>query len=170
MSQDNPNSEPPSQTEPEESQSPPTRRRRIPPEQAPLRTFQPFWKAQTIKVLRGTIGLLQGAVVKLETPPPAETQETPNFWSGLLGKIRSLLPANLSAKLSNTALTGIISGITVILVFVSTNVFSSKSTEITTLPPVAEVPAPTPMPTITHLFPQPQHNRIITFLNNQTAQ
>lgn len=160
MSQDNPNSEPQSQTEPEASQSPPTRRRRIPPEQPPLRTFQPFWKAQTIKLLRGTIGLLQGAVVKLETPPPAKTQEIPNFWSGLLGKIRSLLPANLSAKLSNRVLTGIIAGITLVLIFASTTVLTSKSTEVTPLPPVAEVPAPTPTPIITTspetAVPEPQ--------------
>lgn len=87
--------------------------------------------------------------MKLETAPPPGTEETPGFWGGLLAKIRTLLPANLSAKLSNTALTGIIASIAVILVWTTTSLLANKPTEVATVPPVEEVPTPTPTPTIT---------------------
>lgn len=68
------------------------------------------------------------------------------------------LPSNLSTKLSDTALTGIVTGIAVILVWTTTTVFTGKPTEIATVPPVEEVPAPTP--TITtppeSVVPEPQ--------------
>ncbi|BAY08211.1 hypothetical protein [Calothrix sp. NIES-2098] len=128
MSQDNQNSQPP---------------------QRPNRRNQPIWKSTIIQFLRGTIRILETAVVKLETAPPPGTEETPGFWGGLLAKIRTLLPANLSAKLSNTALTGIIASIAVILVWTTTSLLANKPTEVATVPPVEEVPTPTPTPTIT---------------------
>jgi hypothetical protein len=127
MSQDNPNSQP----EPRSNRR--TKRQR----QAPS-TVQPFWKAKIIQILRGTIGVLETTVVKLETEPAPVTEETPGFWSGLLGKIRALLPVSLSAKLSNSALTGIIAGIAVLLIWTSTNVFTQKPPEVATLPPREE--------------------------------
>ncbi len=146
MSQDNQNSQPPSSREPEANQAP----------QEPYQRVQPFWKSKIIQLLRGTIGVLETTVEKLETVPPPGTEAAPSFWQqfqsawgGLLRKIRSLLPANLSAKFSNTALTGIIAVITVIVVWTTTTVFTSKPAEIATLPPVEEVPTPTPTPTIT---------------------
>ncbi|BAY62203.1 hypothetical protein NIES22_22720 [Calothrix brevissima NIES-22] len=136
MSQDNPNPQ----------------RRRNPPQRN-----QPIWKSTIIQVLRGTISLLETAVVKLETAPPPGTEDTPGFWGGLLAKVRNVLPASLSAKLSDTALTGIIAGMTVVLVWTTTTFFTNKPPEIAIAPPVEEVSAamPTPTPTIT-TPPQPE--------------
>ncbi|MBW4642905.1 MAG: hypothetical protein KME23_07900 [Goleter apudmare HA4340-LM2] len=133
MSQDNQNSQPPSSPEPTPSR--------------PYQRNQPFWKVKSIQILRGTIAILETAVVKLETAPPPGAEETPGFWSGILAKIRSWIPANLSAKLSDTALTGIVAAIAVILVWTTTTVFGGKPTEVATVPPAQEVPAPTPTPT-----------------------
>ncbi len=127
MSQDNPNSQPESRV------NRPTKRQK----QAPSKV-QPFWKAKMVQILRGTIGVLETTVVKLETEPAPGTEATPGFWSGLLGKIRAFLPVSLSAKLSDTALTGVIAGIAVLLVWTSTNVFTPKPPEVATLPPSQE--------------------------------
>ncbi|MBH8560668.1 hypothetical protein I8748_00320 [Nostoc sp. CENA67] len=134
MSQDNQNSQPPSSREPQANQK-----------------AQPFWKSTIIQLLRGTIGVLEATVVKLETEPPPGTESAPGFlqqlqstWSGLLRKIRSLLPQNLSAKFSDTALTGIIAGITVILVWTTSTILTGKPAEVATVPPVEKVPTPTP--------------------------
>ncbi|WP_242072060.1 hypothetical protein [Nostoc sp. FACHB-110] len=133
MSQDNQNPQPPTSPEPNRNRS----------RQARNQRQQPFWKMAIIRVLRGTIGVLETAVVKLETAPPPGT-ETLGFWGGLLAKIRSLLPVNLSRQLSDTALTGIIAGIAVILVWTTSNFLTNKPPEIATVPPVEEVPIPTP--------------------------
>jgi len=70
----------------------------------------PFWKASLVKVLRGTIGLLETTAENLETEPspsdenkPGFLQKLQQFWISFLGKIRLILPAKFSAKLSNTA-------------------------------------------------------------------
>ncbi|MBW4667657.1 MAG: hypothetical protein KME60_09525 [Cyanomargarita calcarea GSE-NOS-MK-12-04C] len=131
MSQDNPNSQP----------EPRINRRTKPQKPAPS-SFQPFWKVKIIQILRETIGVLETTVVKLETEPAPGTEETPGFWSGLLGKIRAFLPASLSAKLSDTALTGVIAGIVVLLVWTSTNAFTQKPPEVATLPPSEEKTVP----------------------------
>ena len=148
MSQDNPNPQPPrNKPEPQPSQSSPRQRRT---------QMQPFWKAQTIKLLRGTIGTLEGAVEKLETQPAPGTRETPGFWGGILAKIRSLLPENLSAKLSDTALTGIIAAISVILIWTTSTVLTNKPTEVATVPPVKETPSPTITTPPAEIIPEPQ--------------
>lgn len=71
------------------------------------------------------------------------TRETPNFlqrlqswWSAALAKIRFLLPDSLSAKLSDTALTGILAGIIVILVSIN----SSRGDRVIAPTEVANVP------------------------------
>lgn len=141
------------------------------PPQKPYQRVQPIWKAKTIQLLRGTIGVLEGTVEKLETATPAGSDETPSFlqqlqlrWGGLLRTIRLFLPSNLSTKLSDTALTGIIAGIAVILVWTTATVFTGKPTEVATVPPVEKVPAPTP--TITtppeSVAPEPQPPEEIT--------
>ncbi|MDM9383372.1 hypothetical protein QUB80_22015 [Chlorogloeopsis sp. ULAP01] len=162
MSQDNQNPQPSSSPEPEENRL----------RQRQYQKAQPFWKAKTIQMLRGAIALLETTVEKLETEPPGGTEETSSVlqplqsgWSGLLAKIRSFLPANLSANLSDTVLTGVIAVATVILIWTTSNIFTSKPTEIATVPPsseqaqetpaVEEVPSPTittspePLPTQT---------------------
>jgi hypothetical protein len=115
------------------------------------RVVQPVWKAGIIRVLRGTIGVLETTVEKLETAPPTGAEGTPSFlqqletrWNRFLLKTRAFIPSNLSNKLSDTALTGIIAGIAVVLLWTTTNIFTNKPTEVATLPPVEEVPTPTP--------------------------
>jgi hypothetical protein len=149
----------------QDNQSKPTDEQVNQPPQKPYQRVQPIWKAKIIQLLRGTIGVLEVTVDKLETAPPPGIEETPGFfqqlqlrWGGLLRTIRLFLPSNLSTKLSDTALTGIVTGIAVILVWTTTTVFTGKPTEIATVPPVEEVPAPTP--TITtppeSVVPEPQ--------------
>jgi len=161
MSQDNQNSQPPSSPEPEANQPP----------QKPYQRIQPIWKSKIIQILRGTIGLLETTVEKLETAPPPGTEEKPSFiqqlelrWGGLLRTIRLFLPSNLSTKLSDTGLTAIVAVIAVVIVWTTATVFSSKPVEVATVPPVEEVPAPTP--TITtppeSAAPEPQPPEEIT--------
>jgi hypothetical protein len=149
----------------QDNQSKPTDEQVNQPPQKHYQRVQPIWKAKIIQLLRGTIGVLEGTVEKLETAPPPGTEEKPSFlqqlqlwWGGLLRTIRLFLPSNLSTKLSDTALTGIVTGIAVILVWTTATVFTGKPTEVATLPPVEEVPAPTP--TITtppeSVVPEPQ--------------
>ncbi len=107
-------------------------------------------KAQTIKFLRGTIGVLEGVVVKLEATPTVATTpslDKQNWWSAALSKIRSLLPENISANLSNTALTGIIAGVAVVLIWTTSALLSEKPQppEVASVPD-AEVPAPITAP------------------------
>lgn len=150
MSQDNQNSQPPFSPEPEANQPQPRVERAAQPPQKRYQRVQPIWKATIIQILRGTIGVLETTVEKLETAPPPGTKETPGFlqklqlgWSAALRKIRSLLPANLSRKFSDTALTGIIAGLAVILVWTTSTVFSGKPTEVATVPPTEEAPPAT---------------------------
>ncbi|MEH2058509.1 MAG: hypothetical protein V7K97_20625 [Nostoc sp.] len=135
------------------------------PPQKPYQRVQPFWKAKIIQLLQGTIGVLETTVEKLETAPPPGTEEKPSFfqqlqlrWGGLLRTIRLFLPSNLSTKLSDTALTGIVTGIAVIILWTTVTVFTGKPTEVATVPPIEEVPTPTP--TITtppeSVVPEPQ--------------
>ncbi|MBD2563375.1 MULTISPECIES: hypothetical protein [Nostoc] len=159
----------------QDNQSKPTDEQVNQPPQKPYQRVQPIWKAKIIQLLRGTIGVLEVTVEKLETAPPPGTEETPSFfqklqlrWGGLLRTIRLFLPSNLSTKLSDTALTGIVTGIAVILVWTTATVITGKSTEVATVPPVEEVPAPTPTPTPTittppeSVAPEPQPPEEIT--------
>lgn len=162
MSQDNPNSNSNSQPEPQPQL--PKQRRRTPPQKQQKPPVQPFWKAQTINLLRGTIGALEGVVQKLETQPAPGSKEKYGFWGGILAKIRSVLPVFLSAKLSDTALTGIIAAISVILIWTTSTLLTEKPTEIATVPPVEEIlPTPsittepeivTPQPTPAEITPK----------------
>ncbi len=133
MSQDNQNSQPSSSPQPQENT----------PRQRNNQRGQSFWKTKTIQILKGAIALLETTVDKLETEsPPGDV--SPNWWSRLLAKIRSFLPANLSANLSDTALTGAIAIFAVILVWTTSSVFTGKPTEIATTPPTSPT-SPTPL-------------------------
>ena len=157
MSQEPPNSQPPLSPKLREQSEPTVNKE----SQTPQNTnrAQSVLKIQSIKALRSTIGVLQGLVEKLETPAAATlsadkktrepfdyAQGEPSFldklqlgWSAALGKIRSFLPENLNQKLSDTALTGFIAGIAVILVW-TTSVIPGKPSEIANLPPSEQVP------------------------------
>lgn len=151
MSQEQP-SQPPLQSEPGASQSETTLYKGTQTPQKTWNRLQAVLKEQSIKALRGTIQVLEGVLVKLEAPPagtlpPATTGKTPSFlnklqmgWSAALAKIRSLLPENLNQKLSNTALTGIIAGIAVILVWTTSALLPGKPSEVANVPPSEQVP------------------------------
>ncbi len=154
MSQDKPKSQPPLSPEPEAGQSETTVEKETQTFQKTWNRVQVILKAQSIKALRGTIQVLEGVLVKLEvdasaaTLPPATTGETPSLfdklrmgWSAALAKIRSLLPENLNQLLSDTALTGIIAGIAVIVVWITSALLPGKPPEVANVPP-SELPVP----------------------------
>jgi hypothetical protein len=130
MSQDNFNSQPPN------SQSP-----------------QPFWKAKIIQFLRGTIGILEVTVDKLEAEPTGDhDSDTGRGWRGILNRIRSLLPGGLASQLSDAALSSAIALLAVVLIWgTSSTLFGSKPTEVATIPEVEPITTtiPTPEPSIT---------------------
>ncbi|PMB46761.1 hypothetical protein CEN40_09885 [Fischerella thermalis CCMEE 5205] len=135
MSQDNQNSQPPSSPQPQDDTS----------RQRNNQRGQSFWKTKTIQILKGAIAVLETTVDKLETEsPPGDVSR--NWWSRLLAKIRSYLPANFSAKLSDTALTGAIAIFAVILVWATSTIFPGKPTEIATTPPTSPTPLTSPSP------------------------
>ena len=106
---------------------------------------QPIWKTTIIQVLRGTIGVLETTVVKLETETPADTQKKTHFlsrWDGFLRTFRLFLPSNISNNVSDTVLTGIFAVIFVVTIGISTFMFIPKSAEVATVPPVEEVIPP----------------------------
>lgn len=175
MSQDNHDSLPPSTPEPEANQSQQMTDKITPRARKPYQKVQPFWKAKTIQILRGTIGVLEATAEKLETVPPPGSEATPGFlhqlqlrWSTALAKIRSLLPRNLSAKLSDTTLTGFMAGILVILVWTSSTIFTKKPVDVAnvsppqdkppvtiTIPPQIEIPSTPPVEETPLLADQP---------------
>ncbi|MBV9385865.1 MAG: hypothetical protein JOZ78_05490 [Chroococcidiopsidaceae cyanobacterium CP_BM_ER_R8_30] len=155
MSQDQPNSQPPPAPEPGANKSETSQEQTA---QSTNSRAQTFLRAQSIKALRGTIQLLEGILIKLEAEPPATARETSGFWnklqlgwSGALAKLRSLLPENLSAKLSDTGLTAIIAAIAVLAVWTTSALLSEKPTEVANVPPATSVPTAelTPSPELT---------------------
>jgi hypothetical protein len=111
----------------------------------------PFWKVKIIQFLRGTIGVLETTVNKLEDPSPsAENSIFGNIqstWSKILNTIRRLLPSGLSSQLSNTALTGIIAFVAVIAVWTTSSLTSKPPSQVATVPPEA-LPTPTTTPKV----------------------
>ncbi|MBE9189462.1 hypothetical protein IQ230_03590 [Gloeocapsopsis crepidinum LEGE 06123] len=116
-----------------------------------------FVKKQSVRVLRGTINVLEKLVTKLETEPTVPTtpfwKQLQRGWSKFLAGIRNFLPGN--ASLSDTALTGIIAGIVVIVVGTTVFFLAPKSPppEVAEVPPVLiqeepEPPQEEPEPTI----------------------
>jgi hypothetical protein len=145
--------------------------------------------------------VLEGVVEKLEAEPPAggETRQ-PSFldklqlgWSAVLGKIRSLLPENLNQKLSDTALTGVIAGLAVILVWTASTLLPGKPPELANLPasepvppadittppeltaptepqPIEVTPPPEPVPTPTPTLELTPEQNLIASIENQVAE
>ncbi|PAX51678.1 hypothetical protein [Brunnivagina elsteri] len=162
MSQDNPpNSQPPSSPEPRRNR----RQRRNQDETQPRQTrYQkpaPFWKLTIIQLLRGTIGILETTVDKLETQPTTDTEETPKqgWWGAILISIRAVLPTGLSSQLSDTFLSSAIAIITVVAVWGTSSFFAHKPTEVATVPQTPIVQETTPpivtTPTEPELLPTP---------------
>ncbi len=213
MSQDQPNSQPPS-PEPGANQSENTAEpgaqrsaggssgdalQQAPTIEKTSNRVQTFLKAQSIKTLRGTIQVLEGALVKLEAEPPDTIRETPSFldklqrgWSGALAKIRSLLPENLNQKLSDTGLTAIVVAIAVLGVWIASALLPGKLTEVATVPtetpvptaeittppeltapaapqPIEVVPSPEPVPSPTPMALTPEQS-LIASIQNRVAE
>ena len=155
MSQEQP-SQP--QTPPEPIQSKTPVKKGVKTAQTTGSQVQSILRNQSIKALRGTIRVLEGVLVKLEAPPastlpPSATRQPWNtiqsVWSAVLGTIRALLPEKLN-QLSNTALTGAITGIAVVLVLTISALSPGKPTDVATSPPSAPTP-PANIPTPTEL-------------------
>ncbi len=125
-----------------------------PPGSRVTRTEQPIWKVAIIKILQGTIGVLETAVEKLETEPPPRTRETPSFLQRLdstlsrfLRTVRLFLPSNVSNNLSDITLTGIIiAGIAVVLIWITWAVLHRQPAQVATVPTPTPIVVPTPQP------------------------
>lgn len=132
---------------------------------------QPIWKTTIIQVLRGTIGVLETTVVKLETETPKDTSgkkiNVLSRWDGFLRTFRLFLPSSISNNVSDMVLTGIFAGIFVVTIGITGFLLIPKSsTQVAIVPPVEEVtattpivtPEPTPIPIVT---PEPTLTPIV---------
>jgi hypothetical protein len=118
------------------------------PPPTPYQKNQPIWKTAIIQILRGTIGILETTVVKLETETPTDSQQKNGFfssWDRFLRTFRLFLPSSISNNLSDTVLTGIFAVLFVLTIGITTFTFIPKSVEIATVPPVEEVTTPSPV-------------------------
>ncbi len=121
----------------------------IPPKQKPS-----VLQVQSIKLLRGIIRVSENAIARIESSRGADSADTftqvRQFWRGILAPIRFLLPENLSAKLSDLGLTGIIAGLVIVVLSIST-LFSNSPPQVATIPPepIPVVTTPQPEQTIT---------------------
>jgi hypothetical protein len=108
-------------------------------------------KAQSIKILRGIIRASENAIARIESTPSSESSNNgvQQVWRGILAPIRFLLPENLSTKLSDLGLTGIIAGLLVVLLWIPT-IFSKSPPQVATIPSVPVVTTPEPEQTITN--------------------
>ncbi|MFM5892292.1 MAG: hypothetical protein ACKOQS_29140 [Dolichospermum sp.] len=110
---------------------------------------QPIWKTAIIQVLRGTIGVLETTVVKLETETPKDSSgKKINFllrWDGFLRTFRLFLPSSISNNVSDSLLTGIFAVIFLVTIGITIFLYIPKSTQVAVVPPVEEVTKPTPI-------------------------
>ncbi|WP_028084578.1 hypothetical protein [Dolichospermum circinale] len=121
---------------------------------------QPIWKTAIIQVLRGTIGVLETTIVKLETEIPKDTSgKKINFlsrWDGFLRTFRLFLPSSISNNVSDSLLTGIFAVIFLVTIGITIFLFIPKSTQVAVVPPVQEVTKPTPV-----IEPEPKPTPVI---------
>jgi hypothetical protein len=110
---------------------------------------QPIWKTVIIQVLRGTIGVLETTVVKLETETPKDTSgkkiNVLSRWDGFLRTFRLFLPSSISNNVSDSLLTGIFAVIFLVTIGITIFLFIPKSTQVAIVTPVEEVTKPTPV-------------------------
>ena len=104
----------------------------------------------SVKLLRGIIRKSENAIARIESSPPVDATDNfaqfQQFWKAILAPIRFLLPENLSEKLSDLGLTGIIAGLLAVVVW-TTTLFSHP-------PQVAIIP-PEPVPVVKISEPEP---------------
>ncbi len=111
-----------------------------------------FLQTQSVKLLRGIIRVSENAIARIESQSSADSSNNGDFqqlWRGILAPIRFLLPENLSAKLSDLGLTGIIAGLLAVLLWIPT-IFSNSPKQIATIPNVPVVTTPELELTITN--------------------
>ena len=111
-------------------------------------------QTQSVKLLRGIIQLSENAIARIESSPPVDPTnnfaQVQQFWKAILAPIRFLLPRNLSEKLSDLGLTGIIAGLLAVVVWTTT--LFSHPPQVAIIPPesVPVVTTPEPEPTVTN--------------------
>ncbi|MBD2138258.1 hypothetical protein H6F32_11800 [Anabaena sp. FACHB-1237] len=128
----------------------------------------PVWKIAIIQVLRGTIGVLENTVVKLENEEvnvnqkPGFLQSLFSSWDRFLRTFRLFLPSNISNNVSDSLLTGIFAFIAIIIISISAFTLISKPSPVVAVTPSeTTTPEPTitpsPEPTITpEITPSPE--------------
>lgn len=120
-------------------------------------------KTGTTKTLRSTSRILESAadrleaanelnptLVKIATGLTIAAERFLPIWRKLLSVIRDRLPANLSGKLGDRALSGIVAGAIVVLFWFTSSLFASKPpqpVQVASRPPVTIPVQPTQFPT-----------------------
>lgn len=118
-------------------------------------------RAVLLKLLRGTIALLEKAITKLEQPG---AEEIDRRYGAALGKVREFLPTQVNEKLPDWGLSGAIAALTILFFWTTTSVlFPARSTPspqnppqpIATLPetPPTSSPEVSPVPDLTAEVP-----------------
>ncbi|NJL19839.1 MAG: hypothetical protein HC895_01860 [Leptolyngbyaceae cyanobacterium SM1_3_5] len=130
---------------------------------------QPVLNKTAVRSLRGLIWLLEQALVKVEPNAPEApriaTEKTPalfrqigRIWAWLLKTIRSILPRSQREKLSDTALSGIILGTVLLVLWVNSALKPQPAPAIVASRPAIERPAieqPAPDVVIPDTLPAP---------------
>lgn len=120
---------------------------------------QSFPQSQTIKLLAKTIQLLQGFVSKLETQTNQEVEQQevvsspkptsvgwmdrvlPSFpklqswWDEILTKVRSYIPESMNSQLNDLALTGILTGLVVLVLLTTVYLLPDRKVAVVEPPP-----------------------------------
>jgi hypothetical protein len=148
------------------------------------RTVQPKLRSGTVRVLKTTIQLLQGAVTQLESgtdapipaPPTTAPFERPSrrppagnavqrawqsfwaWWKGFLPTIRGILPTAINEALaSDRTLSGVIAGVLVLVLSVTSSLFSSQPPDQVAIAPPAKTTPAKPTPTQEKKAPKPKN-------------
>ena len=130
------------------------------PVTTPYQKNPPIWKTAIIQVLRGTIGVLETTVVKLETERPKDTSgqkiNVLSRWDGFLRTFRLFLPSSISNNVSDSLLTGIFAVIFLVTIGITIFLFIPKYTQVAVVSPVEEVIPPKPV-----IEPEPKPTPVI---------
>jgi hypothetical protein len=102
------------------------------------------WRLFLIKVLKGTINLLNSALDLLENPSAGEENLTRTYSQALV-KVRSFLPAQVNEKLPDWGLSGAIALLAVIIFSTTTSLLFPSAKPVEIPRPVAILPNPEPL-------------------------
>jgi hypothetical protein len=133
-------------------------------------TLQKAWvgsRPTIAQLLKATIGTLQKAVDGLETQMQTEGSTTQPLWVKIMGLVRDRLPEDISLKLNDRALSGILAGTMLLLLWITTHLPGSAATPkpvasrpiasrpVATRPPVQPVVPQRPITTAPLTQPNP---------------